>query len=128
MTVPKWLDAVLREFGEGVDVRDFGFNAQGAASMLFETGVSLHFEYALESLLISIQIPVARDGETIRRLLLYTQPERQPSFKLRVAYLEKSGNAVMVAQISERDASLATVNAIFTELWLMAEDFRRRIA
>ena len=128
MTAPKWLDAVIREFGEGVDIRDFGFNEHGAASMRFETGVSLHFEYALESLLVSLQIPVSHDGENMRRLLLYTQPERMPSFPMRVAYLEKSASAVMVAKISEREASLATVNAIFTELWLMAEDFRRRIA
>ncbi len=128
MSAPRWLNTILQEFGEGVDIKNFGFNAQGAASMVFETGVSLRFEYAFESLVIAIQIPVERDPELMKRLLIYAQPERSRSFRLRVAYLDKAASAIMAAMISERDASLAAVNAVFTELWLMAEEFRRRAA
>ncbi len=128
MNAPKWLNAVLHEFGESVDVKEFGFNNENAASMLFETGVSLRFEYAFESLVIALQIPTQYDSETMMRLLKYAQPERRPSFRLRVAYLEKASCALMVARLSEREANLAAVNAVFTELWLLAEDFRRRTA
>ena len=128
MSAPRWLNAILREFGEGVDIKNFGLNAQDAASMVFETGVSLRFEYAFESLVIAIQIPVDDDPGLMKRLLIYAQPERSRSFRLRVAYLEKVSSAIMAVIISERDASLASVNAIFTELWLMAEEFRRRAA
>ena len=128
MSAPKWLNAVLHEFGEGIDLKNFGFNSANAAAIRFETGVSLRFEYALESLLMTIQIPAVQDSETMKTLLKYAQPERRPSFKLRVAYLEKSESAIMVARIPERDANLAAVNSVFNELWLLAEDFRRRIA
>ena len=128
MTAPKWLDAILHAFGEGVDIRNFGFNENGAASMRFETGVSLHFEYALDMLVVALQIPVANDARNIRQLLLYAQPERMSSFKLRVAYMERNSAAVMAAKIDARDASLAHINAVFAELWQMAEDFRRRTA
>ena len=128
MNATKWLNAVLLEYGESVDIKEFGFNGENAASMLFETGVSLRFEYAFESLVIAMQIPASQDPETMKRLLMHSQPERRPSFRLRVAYLEKAQSAMMVARLSEREANLAAVNAVFTELWLIAEDFRRRIS
>ena len=128
MNAPKWLNAVLQEFGEGINLKNFGFNSANAAALRFETGISLRFEYALESLVVTMQIPIIHDPETMKSLLRYAQPERRPSFKLRVAYLEKSGSALMVAIIPERNANLTTVNSVFNELWLLAEDFRRRMA
>jgi hypothetical protein len=128
MSAPKWLNAVLREFGESIDLTEFGFNAADAAAIRFETGVSLRFEYVFESLVIEVQIPSAQNSETMKRLLLYAQPERRPSFLLRVAYNEKKGCAMMVARLAERDVTLSSLNAVFKELWLTAEDFRRRIA
>ena len=128
MNAPKWLNAVLHEFGEGINLKNFGFNNANAAAIRFETGVSLRFEYAFESLVMTMQIPIIQDSETMKSLLKYAQPERRPSFRLRVAYLEKSESALMVAIIPERNANLTTVTSVFNELWLLAEDFRRRMA
>ena len=128
MSAPKWLNAVLQEFGEGIYLKNFGFNRANAAAIRFETGVSLRFEYALESLVMTMQIPIVQGGEVMKSLLKYAQPERRPSFRLRVAYLEKADSAIMAAIIPERDANLAAVNSVFNELWLLAEDFRRRMA
>ena len=127
MTAPKGLDAVLNAFGEGVNIRDFGFNGRDAACLRFETGVSLRFEYAFEKLVIALQIPAPNNAELMKRLLEYTQPERSPSFKLRVAYLDRASTAIMVAMLPERDASLDAINAVFSDLWLMAEEFRGQI-
>ena len=128
MSAPKWLNAVLQEFGEGIYLKNFGFNRSNAAAIRFETGVSLRFEYALESLVMAMQIPIVQGAEAMKTLLKYAQPERRPSFRLRVAYLEKADSALMAAIIPERDANLAAVNSVFNELWLLAEDFRRRMA
>ena len=128
MNVPKWLNAVLQEFGEGIDIHEFGLNDQGAASLLFETGASLRFEYAFESLVIAMTVPAAQEPELMKRLLRYAQPELRPSFKLRVSYLAKSSCALFAARLAEREVTLPALNEVFTELWRMAEDFRRRIA
>ena len=128
MSAPKWLNAVLQEFGEGIYLKNFGFNRSNAAAIRFETGVSLRFEYALESLVMTMQVPIVQGAEAMKTLLKYAQPERRPSFRLRVAYLEKADSALMAAIIPERDANLAAVNSVFNELWLLAEDFRRRMA
>ncbi|MBQ7650827.1 MAG: hypothetical protein IJS15_07700 [Victivallales bacterium] len=128
MSAPKWLNSVLHDFGAGINLQNFGFNSADAAAIRFETGVSLRFEYAFESLLVTMQIPAAMQSETMKALLKYSQPERRPSFLLRVAYLEKSESAIMVARIPERNANLAALNSVFNELWVLAEDFRRRLA
>ena len=128
MSAPKWLNAVLQEFGEGIDLHAFGLNDQNAASLRFETGVSLRFEYAFESLVIAVTIPAAQEPELMRRLLSYAQPELRPSFKLRVAYLAKASSVLFAARLAEREVTLPALNTVFTELWRIAEDFRRRIS
>ena len=128
MTAPKWLNAILQEFGAGIELRSFGLNAQNAAQLRFETGSSLRFEYAFESLVIAMTVPSAQNAELMKRLLIYAQPERRPAFKLRVGYLAKTSSVVFVARLAEREVTLPAINAVFTELWHIAEDFRRRIA
>ncbi|MBQ6473637.1 MAG: CesT family type III secretion system chaperone [Victivallales bacterium] len=128
MSVPKWLNAVIREFGESINLRKFELNSQGVASLRFETGSLLRFEYALESLAVVMQVPAPPQAELLKRLLGYAQPERRQPFRLRVAYLEKASSAVMLARLAEREVSLPVINSVFTELWRLAEDFRRRMA
>ena len=128
MTAPRWLNAVLREFGEGINIRDFELNDRNAASLRFETGVVLSFEYALDSLSITFQVPSQDTPELMKRLLIYTQPERQPNFRLRVGYLAKKSMALFTARMPAREATLPAITSVFNELWRMAEDFRRRIA
>ena len=102
MTAPKWLNAILQEFGAGIELRSFGLNDQNAAQLRFETGSTLRFEYAFESLVIAMTVPAAQNAELMKRLLIYTQPERRPSFKLRVGSLAKAGSVVFVARLAER--------------------------
>ena len=128
MTAPKWLSTILLEFGEGIGLREFKLNAQNAAQLRFETGSALRFEYAFESLVIAMQVPAPQDAELMKRLLIYAQPERRPAFKLRVGYLEKTSSVVFAACLAEREVTLPVINAVFTELWHLAEDFRRRLA
>ena len=128
MTAPRWLNAVLREFGEGINIRDFELNDRNAASLRFETGVALRFEYAFESLVIAMQIPSPDEPERLKRLLSYAQPELRPMFKLRAAYLTRTSCVMLAARLPERDVTLPNINTVFNELWRLAEDFRRRLA
>ncbi len=128
MTVPKWLNAVLREFGEGIELHSFGLNDQNTALLQFETGTSLRFEYAQERLVVAMVVPAPQDAETMKRLLIYTQPERLHAFRLRVGYLAKSAAACFAIHLAEREVSLPGLNAAFMELWRLAEDFRRRLS
>ena len=127
MSAPKWLNDILQEFGRGLELRSFGLNASNAASLRLETGSSLRFEYAYESLVIAMLVPAPRTPELMKHLLVYAQPERRPAFKMRVAYLEKSASALFAARLSEREVDLSTINAVFTELWRSAEEFRLRM-
>ena len=76
---------------------------------------------------LDLTVPVAQEPELMKRLLRYAQPELRPSFKLRVGYLAKSSCALFAARLSEREVTLPALNEVFTELWRLAEDFRRRI-
>ena len=98
----------------------------GRAVLRFETGSSLRFEYAFDSLVLAMVVPSTDEPEQVRRALLYSQPERRPGFRLRVAYLARSGSVMMAARLSEREVTLASINTVFNELWNLAEDFRRR--
>ena len=126
MNAPGWLNSVLRDFGEAVGVNDFGFNAQDAASILFENGVSLRFEYAFSSLAIMVQVPMAGDFHALKLLLSYAHFERRPQFRLRTSYLPKASAGILVARLPEREVTLPAINTVFTELWRLAEDLRRR--
>ena len=128
MTAPQWLNSTIQAFGEGMQIQDFHLNEQGVASLRFETGVVLSFEYALDSLSITFQVPSQDTPELMKRLLIYTQPERQPNFRLRVGYLAKKSMALFTARMPAREATLPAITSVFNELWRMAEDFRRRIA
>ena len=128
MSVPKWLNAVIREFGESINLREFELNSRGVASLRFETGCQLRFEYAFESLAVVMQVPASDQPGVLKRLLGYAQPERRLPFCLRVAYLEKASSAVLLTRLAEREVSLPVINTVFTELWRLSEDFRRRMA
>ena len=126
MSAPKWLESIIREFGEALSLKNFGLNERGAAVLRFETGSSLRFEYAFDSLVLAMAVPSTDEPEQVRRALLYSQPERRPGFRLRVTYLAKSESVMMAARLSEREVTLASINTVFNELWNLAEDFRRR--
>ena len=128
MTAPQWLNSIIQAFGEGLHIKDFHLSERDVASLRFETGVVMSFEYAYESLSITFQIPCPGDPEQMKRLLIYTQPERRPAFRLRAGYLAKKSMALIATRMPAREATLPALTSVFNELWRMAEDFRRRIA
>ncbi|MBQ4479526.1 MAG: hypothetical protein II943_02700 [Victivallales bacterium] len=118
--VPTWLNAILRQFGAGIGLKEFGFNDHGAAVLRFETGTALRFEYAFESLVVALQVPVPSEPGMLKRFLAFAQPERRPGFKVRVAYLDREGSLLLAARLAEREVTLPVLNTVFGELWQLA--------
>ncbi|MBP5301270.1 MAG: hypothetical protein J6Y80_07665 [Victivallales bacterium] len=119
-TAPSWLNAILRQFGEGIGLKEFGLNDRGAAVLRFETGVALRFEYAFESLVVALQVPSSPEPATLKHFLAFAQPERRPGFKLRVAYLDRENSVLLAARLAEREVTLPVLNTVFGELWQLA--------
>lgn len=119
-SAPSWLEAILRQFGEGIGLKNFAMNERGAAVLRFETGSSLRFEYAFESLVIALQVPVAADLAAFKRFLSLAHPERRGAFKLRVAYLSQHDSILLAARLAEREVTLPVLNSVFGTLWQMA--------
>ena len=120
-SAPSWLNAILRQFGEAIGLKDFALNDRGAAVLRFETGVALRFEYAFESLVVALQVPTPPEPATLRRFLSFAQPERRPGFKLRVAYLANQECVMLAARLAEREVTLPVLNTIFGELWQLSK-------
>jgi type III secretion system chaperone SycN len=120
-SAPSWLNAILRQFGEAIGLKDFVLNDRGAAVLRFETGVALRFEYAFESLVVALQVPTPPEPAALRRFLSFAQPERRPGFKLRVAYLANQECVMLAARLAEREVTLPVLNTIFGELWQLSK-------
>ena len=120
-SAPSWLNAILRQFGEAIGLKDFALNDRGAAVLRFETGVALRFEYAFESLVVALQVPTPPEPAALRRFLSFAQPERRPGFKLRIAYLANQECVMLAARLAEREVTLPVLNTIFGELWQLSK-------
>lgn len=120
-TAPSWLNAFLRQFGEGIGLKDFALNDRGAAVLRFETGAALRFEYAFESLVIALQVPIPPEPAALKHFLAFAQPERRPGFRLRVAYLTRQECVMLAARLAEREVTLPALNTVFGELWQLSK-------
>jgi len=118
---PSWLMAIIRQFGESIGLKDFALNERGAAVLRFETGFSLRFEYAFESLVVALQIPSPPEPSVLKHFLALAQPERRPGFKVRVAYLAARDSVLLAARLAEREVTLPVLNTVFGELWQLAK-------
>ena len=123
MTAPNWIDAVVRDFGRGAGIDGFALNARGAAAIRFENGFSLRFEYRGEELDVIVAVPSANDASTASRVLSYAHPDARFGVRVRACYLAKSGCAAFVARIATQDVTLPSLNAAFSALWRVANEF-----
>lgn len=127
MTAPEWMNALIREFGKSAGLADFSLNDRGAAAATFETGVSLHFEYARGMLTVFVTLPSPQDTQTVSRLLGYAHPAARRGFTVRAGYLTKSGRALFAVRLGEREVTLPMINTVFSELWRIANEFGGRM-
>ena len=123
MTAPAWIDSAVGEFGRSAGLGTLSLGDKGVAALSFQNGLSLRFEYALDSLCISMTVPARLDAHSAGRLLGYAHPDARFGFRLRTGYHSKSGRAVFAARLAGRDVTLPSINAAFAMLWRVAIEF-----
>jgi type III secretion system chaperone SycN len=123
MTAPKWIESVVLDFGRAAGLSNLAINERGAAAVVFENGVKLRLEYAYDSLVVAVTVPAHLNSSVARRLLAYANPAMRRTFRLRAGWLQKSSSAVFAARLADREVTLPSLNAVFAELWRIAQDF-----
>ena len=123
MTAPAWVDSVVGEFGQAAGLGRVSLGEKGVAALSFQNGLSLRFEHAFDSLFVAMTAPARLDASSAARLLGYSHPDAHFAFRLRTGYIAKSGRAVFVVRIADRDVTLPTVNSVFAMLWRLAMEF-----
>ena len=123
MTAPKWIEAVVQEFGKAAGLSGLALNERGAAAITFENGHALRLEYAFDSLVVALTLPARLDPAAAARLLAYAHPEARYGFKLRAGYLWKAGRAVFAARLADREVTLPALNSVFSVLWRIGQEF-----
>ena len=123
MTAPTWIEAVVREFGHAAGLSGLALNERGAAAITFENGAVLRLEYAFDSLVVALTLPVRLDPTAAARLLAYAHPEARYGFKLRSGYLANKRRAIFAARLADREVTLPVLNSIFSVLWRIGQEF-----
>ena len=123
MTAPKWIESVVADFGHAAGLSSLALNERGAAAIAFEKGVKLRFEYAYDSLTVAVTVPAHLDAMVARRILSYAHPAARRAFRLRAGWMQRSSSAVFAARLADREVTLPSLNAVFAELWRVAQDF-----
>lgn len=122
---PVWLNDIVRDFGRQMGLRQFALNDRGAAGLVFENGMRLRLEYAVESIMLSIGLEVDVNDMSMRKLLQLAHPSMRSAEKIRAFLL---GNESRFAvRIPEREVSVARLEEIFRGLWQIAEIYRRAV-
>lgn len=121
---PAHVISTLREFGRAAGIGEFSLNARDSAAVRFDSGASLRFEYCFDGLTVAMTAPCQPDTATIRRLLEYAAPSPRGGVRpIRAGFMEKSGCAIFAIRIGEEAVTLPAVNAAFSELWGIVNEF-----
>ena len=120
MMAPNWVEDTIRQFARGANFDDLTLSPQGVAAIRFENGIVLRFEYFDSRLVISASIACANDERNARRILAFSHPAAIGEFRIRSGYLAKTGRAIFVVMLEEREVGLPALNGAFTALWKTA--------
>ena len=124
---PDWLNDIVQAFGRQMGLREFRLRENGAAGVTFENGRSLRLEYANEALMLSMGLPVEPSGAAMKSLLTAVHPAAQQASaaRVRAGYLKRTGEALLVVRLLERDVTVTVLEAAFRQLWSAADRLRR---
>ncbi|MCR5415069.1 MAG: CesT family type III secretion system chaperone [Kiritimatiellae bacterium] len=121
--IPEWISAPIREFGRAAGLDGFALNGRGVASVSFETGSTLSFEFADDSLSIVMTVPAGGDPATARGILCEANPDARRAFRVRAGRREKTGRAVFAERLAARDVTTPAISAAFSDLWRITSEY-----
>lgn len=127
MTAPDWINGAVGAFGRQMGLAAFALNERGAAGVRFENGVALRLEYAEGALMMTVGLRLPPEERVLVRLLAEAHPLAQGAVQVRAAYMSRTGEAVLVARIFERDIETTALEAAFRELWARGERLWRAV-
>ena len=124
---PDWLNDIVQAFGRQMGLREFRLQANGAAGVTFENGLSLRLEYADEALMMSMGLPIESSDAAMKRLLTAVHPGalHPAAARVRAGYLKRTGEALLVIRLLERDVTVTALESAFRQLWAVADRTRR---
>lgn len=122
MTVPAWIDSAVGEFGQSAGLGRLSLGERGVVAFSFQNGLVLRFEHAFDSLFVAMTVPTRLDPSVAARILSYSHPNAPFAFRVRAGYLAKSGRALFVIRLADRDVTLPAINAAFALLWRIARE------
>lgn len=117
---PIWISSAVSAFGRRMGLSSFALNERDVASATFENGISVAFEFANESLCVSLRVPVTPSPMVLKKLLVSAHPSNRFPFRLRTAYVAKSGRALFIVRLAERQVTDAVLDQVFSGLWQLA--------
>lgn len=123
MSAPNWVNAIIGEFGRAAGIESLVLNERGVAVLAFESGALFRLEYAYDSLVVMITVPVIASGETVKRILQQAIPERRGEFRLRCGLLPKSDRAFFAVRLPHDEITLPVLNTAFSTLRRVADQF-----
>lgn len=124
---PDWLNETVRAFGRQMNIPNFELNARGAAGMRFENGIGFRLEYANEALMLMTAVEVPADAALFTRVLALVHPDARLQPAVRAGYLARTGEAIFVVRVGEREVSVTALEAVFRMLWRLAEQIGRAV-
>ena len=122
---PDWLNDSVQAFGRQMGLREFRLRENGAAGATFENGRALRLEYADGALALSVGVPAEAADESMRRLLTLAHPSAQQGPRLRACRLKRTGEALLVLRLPEREVTVTALEAAFRLLWSAADRLGR---
>ena len=121
---PAHVISAVRDFGKAAGIGDFSLNTNDSAAVKFENGAILRFEYSFDALTVAMTLPCRPDVDVIKRMLSYCCPSpRGGNRPVRAGYVVKTGRAVFAVRIGEETVTLPALNAAFSELWRIINEF-----
>ena len=126
--IPTWLNETVQAFGRQMHLTRFALNERGVAGVRFENGLAFRLEYANESLLVSVAFAVLPEAPILQRVLMQAHPDAaRGGSPVRAAYLSRTGEALLVLRLPERDVTVTVLEAAFRRLWTLGESVRRAV-
>ncbi len=124
---PTWLNDTVRAFGRQMGLAHFALDDRGVAGMRFENGLTLRLEYAAEALMMTVGVALPQEDRTMKALLAAVHPSARGPFRLRAAYLARTGEAIYAARLPERSVTVEELDRALRVLWQAAEKVRRGV-
>lgn len=120
---PQWLDGIITEFGNSAGIHNLTLGEKGVASLAGENGRVFSFEYSYPNLVVMMTVPVSKNEEVAKKVLLLSEPSRQGKYLVRTGFMPHGLRAFFAVVAQQDSLSLPALSEIFRELRRLSDRF-----